>query len=1298
MPKMSLLISRLRVVAPVALLVPAALLAQPTTHADLSLRAPHLLTTNAPSLHWGLEVRNDGPDAAHDVLVSVSASEGTVRWTSCPQVSAEGCFLPFVGAGVSEGVGLGFEVEGVPFPGEVTLVASVSSAVHDPNPGNNHISTTITRVRAPSLRFWITGDGPAAPAERVSFEANLHNDSPFEARDVRFSFHLSDGWSFRRSLSESLDCTSTGDTVTCVMGNIEGNTARQATFELQAPDDTAGSIHYEPVTLNTKDGVFGDRYYGVIVLSVFRDLAVTNTLDDAEGSLRKAIEAANAECGIGPLCRIVFEVAGGGSAVQTIQPRTPLPAIMAPGLTIEGATQTERVGDTNPHGPEVEINGSLLAEGDGLEFRNTFTLRNLVINGFPGNGVVIGARGTVEGCVIGADAAGTFAVPNGLRGVTVTSDHYGYSPVVIRHNLISGNSRSGIFVVGGAHVHVIGNRIGVAAGPELRRLPNGASGIYFGRRQNQALVQKNVIAFNAHAGIGNAPEARHVAIRGNAIFANGGLAIDHGLDGVSPEGIPHHRVPPVPIITSVLRDAGTGITTIRGTFAAGLYSGAEHVVELFANASTDPSGYGEAQSPIDAVAVGADGSFEVSHQGDLRGRYIAATGTLVTYGWDTRYASTSELSRAVRVDGEAEGEIPPSASLPAGADLSIAGEPFRHPVPAGVSTAVRFSIENHGPHVARNVVVEIRADGGVTLESASRACTRRADTLRCTLGTIGVAEADSIQIITRTPLELVRQTIEAAVSAETADPNPRNNQAVVEFDITAAGMWNAHLRQSSRVADPGEEVVFDMTLEHRSGLDATDVQVTLPIPEGWSFVGGSRDHWQCGQVSSAIVCRTPIVAAGAVESFTFTLRAPQQYQGKRAFSPSISSAQEEPRELQVFALFETWRWLPVTTAGDSGHGSFRAAIEELNRACLEVRCKIVFEIPEDETVAGAAVIRPLTPLPAVGAHQHSSFFTYEIDARTQPRYSGGATAVPMVVLDGALLAEGNGLELAGRQGSVRGFTIHGFPADGIVVRTHGNYGSRSVIADNYIGTDSRGQTAVPNERWGVSIISGFVDVASNLISGNGRSAVFSAGSPSLRIVGNQMGVAAGDPSRAIPNGASAIYIGGIDSGADISANTLANSPHFGVAISREAGYVAIRGNSIFANGGLGIDYGLDSVTFNDDPDRPENLPPYPVILSARWDESAQATRIEGIVESFGVNGGVVELFRDTTADPSGFGEARELIATIAVPGSREEDVQHFSVLVERDLRGQVVTSTWTRRYALGGYVSTSEISAAVPVE
>ena len=49
--------------------------------------------------------------------------------------------------------------------------------------------------------------------------------------------------------------------------------------------------------------------------------------------------------------------------------------------------------------------------------------------------------------------------------------------VEIVDNVISGNTRSGIFVGSGSQLRIAGNRIGVAAGEGMTPLGNGASGI-----------------------------------------------------------------------------------------------------------------------------------------------------------------------------------------------------------------------------------------------------------------------------------------------------------------------------------------------------------------------------------------------------------------------------------------------------------------------------------------------------------------------------------------------------------------------------------------------------------------------------------------------------------------------------------------------------------------------------------------------------------------------------------------------------------------------------------------------------
>ena len=105
-----------------------------------------------------------------------------------------------------------------------------------------------------------------------------------------------------------------------------------------------------------------------------------NTIDDldlgactaAHCSLREAINAANASAGADS---IVFNIAG--PSPHTIQPTSPLPAVISP-------VNSDGGGSPNCGGtPAIEINGDLSGGGNGLEFyAGPSTVRGLVINGF----------------------------------------------------------------------------------------------------------------------------------------------------------------------------------------------------------------------------------------------------------------------------------------------------------------------------------------------------------------------------------------------------------------------------------------------------------------------------------------------------------------------------------------------------------------------------------------------------------------------------------------------------------------------------------------------------------------------------------------------------------------------------------------------------------------------------------------------------------------------------------------------------------------------------------------------------
>src|SRR5437016_8498843 len=128
-----------------------------------------------------------------------------------------------------------------------------------------------------------------------------------------------------------------------------------------------------------------------------------------------------------------------------------------------------------------------MTAGDGLTIQSDYgaEVANLAINGFMGNGIAVVAPTSVSpkshsvnlhDLYIGTDPTGASSAPNGLRGIGITD--FATSSIRISRSVLSGNTRSGIFVTAG-RVVIQDNRIGVKAHSD-EPLPNGASGIYLG--------------------------------------------------------------------------------------------------------------------------------------------------------------------------------------------------------------------------------------------------------------------------------------------------------------------------------------------------------------------------------------------------------------------------------------------------------------------------------------------------------------------------------------------------------------------------------------------------------------------------------------------------------------------------------------------------------------------------------------------------------------------------------------------------------------------------------------------------
>jgi hypothetical protein len=175
-----------------------------------------------------------------------------------------------------------------------------------------------------------------------------------------------------------------------------------------------------------------------------------------------------------------------------------------------------------------------------------------VISGNTGNGVTISGNGTtnnlVIGNIIGLDATGTVAIPNGLNGVfldgtagSVAMNTIGGALLADR-NFISGNTGNGVEIKGpGATGNLVqGNAIGIVVG-------NGMDGVFLNGASSNTLggaapapgaAPGNLIGFNGAHGVdiayamAIASNAANNAVRGNLIASNGGDGVlINGLGG-----------------------------------------------------------------------------------------------------------------------------------------------------------------------------------------------------------------------------------------------------------------------------------------------------------------------------------------------------------------------------------------------------------------------------------------------------------------------------------------------------------------------------------------------------------------------------------------------------------------------------------------------------------------------------------------------------------------------------------------------------------------------------------------------
>lgn len=280
---------------------------------------------------------------------------------------------------------------------------------------------------------------------------------------------------------------------------------------------------------------------------------------------------------------------------------------------------------------------------------------------------------------------------------------------------------------------------------------------------------------------------------------------------------------------------------------------------------------------------------------------------------------------------------------------------------------------------------------------------------------------------------------------------------------------------------------------------------------------------------------------------------------------------------------------------------------------------------------------------------------------------------------------------------------------GVLLRTT----TDSVVAGNFIGTDSSGTKALPN--WiGIGTLAGAngdrigtngtdPDVAgeTNIISGNAGGIAFGVGNPAPaerngQVYGNSIGVDVNGSSLGNTRGGIFVGVGSEDisiggSQANL-ANTIANTTTgSGVWIVNFRGTptgIRVQGNSIYGNGGLGIDLGGSyptpptSVLLNDSQghaNEPNNFQDFPSLSSAV--SSTTDTSITGsFSEADEANTPItLDFYSNSTADSSGYGQGQTYLGSTTVTTDNSGNASFSVDFGTGNLAEQWITATATAK-------------------
>jgi uncharacterized repeat protein (TIGR01451 family) len=281
-------------------------------------------------------------------------------------------------------------------------------------------------------------------------------------------------------------------------------------------------------------------------------------------------------------------------------------------------------------------------------------------------------------------------------------------------------------------------------------------------------------------------------------------------------------------------------------------------------------------------------------------------------------------------------------TLPATADLGLAGSATPNPVASGGTLQYNLTVTNQGPNPATGVVLTDALPAGLSLISATpgQGSCNPGPPVSCSLGTLASGQSVPVTVTAIATAASGTLVNTITLTSSVADPNAGNNTVTMSTPV-AAGAKSADLSLAgSATPNPvltGGALKYTLTVTNHGPDPATGVIVTDPLPAGLAATSATPGQGTCS-IGSPVSCNLGTLASGQSVPVTVTA-AVTAIQGTLVNTPSLTSNVADPNSGNNSITLST----PVTSSGGGpGQGADLLLGASVDQASVQVGHNVTF--------------------------------------------------------------------------------------------------------------------------------------------------------------------------------------------------------------------------------------------------------------------------------------------------------------------------------------------------------------------